>query len=93
MGRNEYGISGHLHIFAFLKHLMVLLSCIIFRASFLHLIKETDSIEGLGHVAQILKEKSLLNDGFKVNILFRKHLCLLFFVYLLFPKCIKQSFL
>ena len=24
MGRNEYGISGHVHIFAFLKHLMVL---------------------------------------------------------------------
>ena len=39
MGRNEYGISGRLHIFAFLKHLMVLLRCNSFRASFLHLSK------------------------------------------------------
>ena len=44
MGRNDYGISGHLHIFAFLKHLMVLLRCIFFRASFLHLIKDTDGM-------------------------------------------------
>ena len=51
MGRNEYGISGHLHIFAFLKHLMVLLRCNFFRASFLHLIKDTDSMSG--HAAQI----------------------------------------
>ena len=52
MGRNEYGISGHLHIFAFfLKHLIVLLRCNYFRASFLHLIKDTDSM--YGHVAQL----------------------------------------
>ena len=44
MGRNEYGISGHLHIFAFLKHLMVLLRCNFFIASFFHLIKDTYSI-------------------------------------------------
>ena len=51
MGINEYVISGHLHIFPFLKHLMVLLRCNFFRVSFLHLIKDTDSMHG--HVAQI----------------------------------------
>ena len=35
-----------LHIFAFLKHLMVLLRCKFFRASFLQLFKDTDSMEG-----------------------------------------------
>ena len=35
MGEYEYGISGHLHIFVILKHLIVLLRCIFFRASFL----------------------------------------------------------
>ena len=46
MGRNEYVISGHLHNSLFLKHLklMVLLSCNFFKASFLHLIKDTDSM-------------------------------------------------
>ena len=43
MGRNEYGISGHLHIFAFWKH-TVLVRCSFFRASFLHLFKDTDSM-------------------------------------------------
>ena len=43
IGRSEYGIAGHLHISAFLKHLMVLLRCNFFRASFLHLIKDTDT--------------------------------------------------
>ena len=41
MRRNEYDISGHLHIFAILNHLMVLLRYNFFRASFLHLIKDT----------------------------------------------------
>ena len=40
MGENDYGISGHLHTFAFLKHLT------FFRASFLHPITDTDSIQG-----------------------------------------------
>ena len=42
MGINEYGISGYLLIFAFLKHLMVLLRYKFFRASSLHRIKDTD---------------------------------------------------
>ena len=42
MGRKEQVKSGHLSIFTSLKHLMVLLRCKIFRASFLHLIKDTD---------------------------------------------------
>ena len=62
MGRNEYGISGHLHIFAFLKHLglLVLLRCNFFKASFLHLIKDTDSMQG--HVAQIFKSENIVKQ-------------------------------
>ena len=41
MRRNEYGISGHLHILAFLKHLMVLLRCNFFQGFTLHLISKT----------------------------------------------------
>ena len=44
MGRKEYGISGHLHIFALLKHLMVAFEVQFFQSSFLHLIKDTDSM-------------------------------------------------
>ena len=44
MGENEYGESGHLSIFTLLKHLMMLLKYNFFRASFLHLIKDTGSI-------------------------------------------------
>ena len=51
MGRNEYDKSGHLSIFTSLKHLMVLLRCNFFCASFFHLIKDTDSMQG--HAAQI----------------------------------------
>ena len=41
---NEYDKSGHLSIFTSLKHVMVLLRCKFFRASFLHLVKDTDSM-------------------------------------------------
>ena len=45
MGENEDGESGHLSIFTLLKHLiMMLLKYNFFRASFLHLTKDTDSI-------------------------------------------------
>ena len=44
MGKDEYGESGHLSIFTLLKYNF-------FRASFLHLIKDTDSMEG--YAAQI----------------------------------------
>ena len=50
-GGNEYGISGHLHIFTFSKYLIMLLKCNFFRASFLHPITDTDSMQG--HAAQI----------------------------------------
>ena len=40
----RYIKSSHLSIFPSLKHLMVLLRCIFFGASFLHLIKDTDSM-------------------------------------------------
>ena len=45
-GGNQYGkcISGHLHIFPFFKALNDAFEVqIFFRASFLHLIKDTDS--------------------------------------------------
>ena len=48
MRENEY---GHLSIFTFLKHLMMLLKCNFFQGSFLHLIKDTGSMQG--HAAQI----------------------------------------
>ena len=54
MGENEYGKSGHLSIFPYLKHLMVLLRCNFFRASFLLLIKDTDSM--YGHAARTFKK-------------------------------------
>ena len=41
MGRNEYGISGHLHIFAFLKHLMALLSCNFFSGLHFYTLSKT----------------------------------------------------
>ena len=44
MRENEYGESGHLSIFTLLKHLMMLLEYNYFRASFLHLYKDTDSM-------------------------------------------------
>ena len=51
MGENEYGESGYLSIFTLLKHLMMLLKYLMmllkynfFRASLLHLSKDTDSI-------------------------------------------------
>ena len=45
------GHSGSLSIFTLLKHLMMLLKYNFFRASYLHLTKDTDSI--LDHAAQI----------------------------------------
>ena len=39
-----HGESGHLSIFTLLKHLMMLLKYNFFRASFLPLTKDTDSI-------------------------------------------------
>ena len=39
-----HGESSHLSIFTLLKHLMMLLKYNFFRASFLHLTKDTDSI-------------------------------------------------
>ena len=44
MGENEYGKSDHLSILTLLKHLMLLLKYKFFKASFLHLIKDTDSM-------------------------------------------------
>ena len=66
MGGNEYGESGHLSIFTLLKHLMMLLKYKFFRASFLHLTKDTDSMY-IGPIMQLrffLKVKTLLNNAF-----------------------------
>ena len=43
MRENEYGNSGHLSIFTSF-HLIMLLKCKLFRASFSHIIKETNSM-------------------------------------------------
>ena len=60
-GGKEYGIkSGHLCIFTSLKHLVILLKCSLFRASFLHLIKDTDSMNG--HAAQIFKSRNIVKQ-------------------------------
>ena len=64
MGRNEYGISGHLHIFAFLKHLMVLLRCNFFRASFYTLSKTLIACRDI----ELRFFKTLLNDAFKNKV-------------------------
>ena len=45
------GHSGHLSIFTLLKHLMMVLKYNFFRAAFLHLTKDTDTISD--HAAQI----------------------------------------
>ena len=44
MGEIEYGNSGHLSIFTSLKDLINAFEVQIFRASFLHLIKDTDGM-------------------------------------------------
>ena len=60
IGRNKYGISGHLHIFALLKHLMVLLRC---NFSGLHFY--TDSMyRGTCSSDFFFQVKTLLNDAF-----------------------------
>ena len=58
---NEYGESGHLSIFTLLKHLMMLLKYNFFKASFAHLIKDTDSMQ----LRFFFKVKALLNNAFK----------------------------
>ena len=42
---------------------MVVLRCNFFRASFLHVIKDTESMKG--QAAQIFEVKTLLNNAFK----------------------------
>ena len=68
MGRNEYGISGHLHIFAVLKHLMVLLRCNVSGLQFYTLSKTLISCIGTCST-DFIKVKTLLDDAFKVSIL------------------------
>ena len=72
-GGNEYGISGHLHIFAFLKHLIMLLRC---KFSVLHLYTLSQTHGSMqGHAAQnFLKWKTLLNNAFNVLIVIEKWL-------------------
>ena len=60
-GENKYGKSGPLSIFTSLKHLMMLLD----RASYLHLIKDTDSIYTQ---LKSFDVEALLNKAFKLLI-------------------------
>ena len=48
---NEWGTFGHLSFVTSLKRLMMLLKCIFFRASFLHIIKDIDIMKD--HAAHI----------------------------------------
>ena len=66
MGGNEYGESGHLFIFTLLKHLMMLLKYNFFRASFLHLTKDTDRLVCRPCSSDFFKVKTLLNNAFYV---------------------------
>ena len=45
---------------------MVLLRCNIFRASYVHLIKDTDSMYCRDMQVRFLKVKTLLNNAFKI---------------------------
>ena len=59
MGRNKYGVSGPLHIFAFLKHLMGLLR-LFSGLYFLHLVKTLIDMQ-----LRYFKVKTMLNNAFK----------------------------
>ena len=67
-GENECGKSGHLSIFTSFKHLMMLLKGTIFRALFLHLIKDTNST--YGHAAQIFKSGHIVSNAFNAKSIF-----------------------
>ena len=65
MGRNEYGISGHLHIFTYLKHLIVLLRCNFFAGLHFYTLSKT-LIACRDMQLRFLKVKTLLNNAFKL---------------------------
>ena len=67
MGRNEYGISGHLHIFAFLKHLIVLLRCNFFSGLHFYTLSKT-LIACRDMQLRFLNVKTLLNNVFNVMV-------------------------
>ena len=48
---NEFGKIGNMACFTSMKRLIMPLKCNFFRASFLHFLKDTDSMSG--HAAQI----------------------------------------
>ena len=64
-GGNEYGKSGHLSVLTSLKHLMMRLKCIFFRASFLHLFKILIACRALQLRYFEMKKKIVLNNAFK----------------------------
>ena len=66
MERYEYGISGHLHIFGFLKHLMVLLRCNFSGRNFYTLWKTLIACRDMQ--LRFLKVKTLLNNAFKLSL-------------------------
>ena len=66
MGRIEWYFWSLAH-FRFLKHLMVFLRCNFFRASCLHLIKDTDSMYCMDMQRRFFKVKTLFNNAFKLR--------------------------
>ena len=65
MGRNEYGISGQLHIFAHFKHLMVLLRCKILQGFIFTPYQRHVAYRDMK--VRFFKVKTLVNDAFNKN--------------------------
>ena len=64
MGENEYGISGHLHIFALLKHLIIAFKVFFF--SGLHFYTLSQTLVACSVLQfRFLKVETLLNNAFK----------------------------
>ena len=70
MGGNECGKSGRLHIFTYLKHLLMLFKCKFFRASFLHFSKTL--IECRVMQLRCFKVEILLNNALKGTDMYSK---------------------
>ena len=65
MGRNEYGISGHLHIFTCLKYLIMLLRC---NFSEFHFYTQSQMLAACRAVQlRCFKVETLLNNAFKTQ--------------------------
>ena len=65
MGRNEFGVSGHLSVFTFLKHFMMLLKCNFF--SVLHFYTLSKTLMATYVALIFFKVETLLNNAFNIK--------------------------